>query len=90
MEARQRFLVDEPDDEFDRVIARIRARGPGLMEPPPSPAAIAAVLAQTRDEQPLSGEELAAHERMWQQVDAEIEALDQSVRGTESTGDDPV
>lgn len=63
-------------DELERLVARIRATGPGPLEPAPSPEAIAAVLAHAGHEQPMSGQELDEHERMWRAVDAEIQAIE--------------
>jgi hypothetical protein len=88
MEARQQIPADVASNELERVIARIRMRGRGLLEPPPSPDAIAAVLARFGNEEPMSGEELAEHERTWRELDAEIEALGQNDTGSSSAGND--
>ena len=70
------------DDELEQLVARIRARGAGQTLPQPAPEAVAAFLARTIAEKPLSGEELTEHERMWRAVDEEIRAVE---RGDDNT-----
>ena len=77
MEARNPRVADAADDELERLVARIRARGAGLALPQPSPDAVAAFLAQTEHETPMIGEELAEHERMWRAIDLEVLKTDQ-------------
>ena len=63
------IAVDEGDDELARRVAAIRARGTGRALPVPSPDAVAAVVAHLRDEEPMSADELAEHERQWRAVE---------------------
>lgn len=78
MEARYPSVADAADDELERLVARIKARGTGLSLPQPPPDAVAAFLAQTEHETPMSGKELAEHERMWRAVDEEIHAIERA------------
>jgi hypothetical protein len=77
MEARSSFDHDEDQIPIDAVVARIKARGITPL-PKPSPEAVARFLAHTEHEMPMSADDLAEHERMWQAVDAEVRALDPS------------
>lgn len=77
MEARNPRVADAADDELERLVARIKARGTGLSLPQPQPDAVAAFLARTKHETPMSGAELEEHERMWRAVDEELSKADQ-------------
>jgi hypothetical protein len=44
--------------------------------PTPAAEAVARFLAHTAHEEPMGEEELAAHERVWQAVEAEVRALE--------------
>lgn len=78
MEARYHSVMGAADDELERLVARIRARGEGLSLPQPPPDAVAAFLAYTAHETPMSGAELEEHERMWRAVDDEIHAIERA------------
>lgn len=72
------IIYDAADDELERLVARIKARGAELSLPQPSPDAVAAFLRQTEHETAMSGEELEEHERMWRAVDDEIHAIERA------------
>jgi hypothetical protein len=71
------------DEEFEQLIARIRARGGGQTLPKPEPEAVAAFLARTENEELMGGEELEEHERMWQAVDEEIRTIERTNESTD-------
>lgn len=75
MEARHPSAADEGAAQLEALVARIRARGTAPLPAPP-PEAVARFLAHTAHEVPMSDDELAEHERMWQAVDAEVRALE--------------
>jgi hypothetical protein len=74
----QSIAEDSVQDELAQIVADIRARGKGQTLPIPPPAAIAALIAHLRDEEPMSAAELAEHEREWQAVEDEMRAVERA------------
>ena len=74
----QSITEESIEDELARIVADIRARGKGQTLPTPPPAAVAALIAHLRDEEPMSAAELAEHEREWQAVEAEMRAIERA------------
>ncbi len=74
----QPFFPDNKNNELQWVIARIRSRGAQQVLPTPSPAALAAVVAHLRDEEPLTAKELDEREREWSTIEAEQRAVEQA------------
>lgn len=64
--------VEDGGESPEAVVARIQARGRGTLPPPPSPEAIAAVVARVADERPLNAEEEAAWNREWARIEDEM------------------
>ncbi|HEY4033682.1 MAG TPA: hypothetical protein VGL94_06950 [Ktedonobacteraceae bacterium] len=79
------FSPDNNNSELQRVIARIRSRGAHQALPTPTPAALAAIVAHLRDEEPLTAKELDEREREWAALEAEQGAVEQAdgYRGVE-------
>lgn len=80
MEARYAVDRDEEGERIEQLVDRIRARG-GDPLPRPSPEAVAAFLACMEHGEPMSGEELEEHERMWRAADDEVQAIERSSGG---------
>jgi hypothetical protein len=74
----QSIAEDSVQDELARIVADIRARGEGESLPTPPPAAIAALIAHLRDEEPMHAAELVEHEREWQAVEDEMRAVERA------------
>jgi hypothetical protein len=68
--------LDTGDDELQWVVARIRARKASLPLVRPEPAVLAAIVAHLHNEEPLTAEELAQHEREWRAVEDEWRAVE--------------
>lgn len=65
-------------EELEQVVARIRARGAGVVLPRPDPEAMRQFIEHLRDEVPMSEEELRAHERMWRHAEEDMRAIDKA------------
>jgi len=72
------FSTDNNNSELQWVIARIRSRGARQALPTPTPAALAAVIAHLRDEEPLTAKELDEREREWAAIEAEQRTVEQA------------
>ena len=70
--------VDAAGDDLAQLVAAIRAQGKARVLPVPSPAAVAAVIAHLRGEQPMSADELEEHERQWRAVEEEMRAVERA------------
>jgi hypothetical protein len=74
MSAVHQIAMESDGETPEAVVARIQARGPGTVPPPPAPEVLAAVVARVADEQPLSAEEEAAWNRAWTAIEDEMRA----------------
>jgi hypothetical protein len=69
---------DDVDDELEQLVTQVRGRGAGEVLPSPAPEALAALVAHLRDEEPMSPEELAEHERLWRVVEEEMRTVERA------------
>jgi hypothetical protein len=65
-------------ETLEEIVARIRARGRGVVLPRPPEEAVRAFLAYTAAETPLSPEEVQAWDRAWTGVMREIHERDRA------------
>ncbi len=66
----------DAEDAAERLVMRIKRRGPGRALPAADPTSVAAFMARVAGEEPLSADEYQEHERLWRAVDAAVESLD--------------
>jgi hypothetical protein len=64
--------MDNGNETPEAVVARIQARGRGIVPPPPSPEVIADIVARAANEKPLNAEEEAAWNREWAAIEDEM------------------
>jgi predicted transcriptional regulator len=72
----QSIPKDDVDAELEQLVAQVRGRNAEEVLPRPSPEALAALVAHLRDEEPMSVDELAEHERLWRAVEEEMRAVE--------------
>jgi hypothetical protein len=72
------FSPDNNNSELQWIIAHIRSRGAQQALPTPTPAAITAMIAHLRDEEPLTAKELDEREREWAAIEAEQRAVERA------------
>ena len=77
---------DGAEETIEDVVARIKARGPGPLPPPPSREAIQRLVAQLANEPVMSQEEQAEWNRAWFKIMDEMKRIEREDEIAEGRG----